>query len=77
MTKNVFKMAMALAMLFVTTQPANAQLGKLLKKIGNTVEADAGKYDITKRIMTLEYCKMSIRRCIRKEAPILWLMTMD
>ncbi len=39
--------------------------------------ADAGKYDITKRIMTLEYCKMSIRRCIRKEAPILWLMTMD
>lgn len=41
MTKNVFKMAMALAMLFVTTQPANAQLGKLLKKIGNTVEAVA------------------------------------
>ena len=35
--------------------------------------ADAGKYDITKRIMTLEYCKISIRRCIRKEAPILWL----
>ena len=48
MTKNAFKMAMALAMLFVTTQPANAQLGKLLKKIGNTVEAVADNKGDTK-----------------------------
>lgn len=57
MTKNVFKMAMALAMLFVTTQPANAQLGKLLKKIGNTVEAVADNKGDSGSVVTNPFSK--------------------
>lgn len=41
--KKCIKLFMALVMLFFTVQPANAQLGKLLKKVGNTVETVASK----------------------------------
>ena len=43
MMKKCIKLFMALVMLFFTVQPANAQLGKLLKKVGNTVETVASK----------------------------------
>lgn len=45
MTKNVFKMLIALVMLFITVQPANAQFGKLLKKVGNSLGTVTDKKD--------------------------------
>ena len=58
MMKKCIKLFMALVMLFFTVQPANAQLRKLLKKVGNTVETVA-----VRKVMLRVELNTIIRHC--------------